>query len=203
MHQVTDKLYHIMLICIDYTSPKWNSNSQRLCKQRFKTWDLQRWPYWYLVFIITLMPNRNSIYYVIVIVQSIRYMLVILPSLGDPTWAELRRSSGQGSPKLCSITEHIPIRLDNKCFNTWHHQSFPAKKNHLVTLAGLLANCKHGRFSGRNFRGWRDWLNILKILVWALKIWETKGLLAIIRLKIAHLISIRKISSDWLNIFQI
>jgi hypothetical protein len=27
--------------------------------------------------------------------------------------------------------------------------------------------------------------------------------LAIIRLKIAHLISIRKISSDWLNIFQI
>jgi hypothetical protein len=36
-----------------------------------------------------------------------------------------------------------------------------------------------------------------------LKIWETKGLLAIIRLKIAHLISIRKISSDWLNIFQI
>jgi hypothetical protein len=120
LHQVTDKLYHIMLICIDYTSPKWNSNSQRLCKQRFKTWDLQRWPYWYLVFIITLMPNRNSIYYVIVIVQSIRYMLVILPSLGDPTWAELRRSSGQGSPKLCSITEHIPIRLDNKCFNTWH-----------------------------------------------------------------------------------
>jgi hypothetical protein len=62
----------------------------------------------------------NNLHYVIVIVQSIRYMLVILHNLGDPTWAERSRSSGQGSLKLCSITEHIPIRLDNtcKCFNT-------------------------------------------------------------------------------------
>ena len=86
-------------------------------------------------------------------------MLVILHSLGDPTWAERYRSSGQGSPKLCSITECIPIRLDNKCFNI---MSFPVKKNRLVTLAGLLANCKHGRFSGRNFRGWHNVVIVFK-----------------------------------------
>jgi hypothetical protein len=66
--------------------------------------------------------------------------------LGWPysTWAERCRSSGQGSPKLCSITEHIPIRLDNRCFNTWNHQFFPAKRKSSGHTCGFTSKLPTG-----------------------------------------------------------